>query len=172
MERNRLLGIAASAVIVAFGVYWAIARPLRLYNMPTASMAPTAPKGSRVVVRTTKNVRVGDIVVFRYPPHPSTTYAKRIVAAGGDNVEIRDKHLIVNGREVNEPYVVYEDETVYPNQPALPEPFRSRDQFGPYRVPAGSYFVLGDNRDQSADSRYWGVVPPANVIGRVIYVFK
>ena len=133
-------------------------------------MEPTLPVNCRVIVKLTNDVEVGHIAVFRYPIQPKTMFAQRVVAGPGDEVEIRDKHLIVNGREANEPYAVHTDETVYPRDANLPEPYRSRDQFGPYRVPADSYFVLGDNRERSSDSRYWGTVPHANIAGRVVFV--
>lgn len=169
--RNRLLAIAASVVLAAASIAWAIVRPVRTYRNSTASMIPTLPLNSTMVVCRTKDVHVGDIIAFHYPLDPRVAYAKRIVAGPNDSVEIRDKKLFVNGREVNEPYVVYKDLMVYPKRPVLPEPYASRDQFGPYRVPVSSWFVLGDNRDRSSDSRFWGPVPSKNVIGRVIYVF-
>ena len=86
-------------------------------------------------------------------------------------MEIRDKKLIIDGEPQNEAYVVYDDPQIYPNQPALPEPYRSRDQFGPYTVPAESYFTMGDNRDRSSDSRYWGTVPRALIKGRAFMVY-
>jgi signal peptidase I len=94
------------------------------------------------------------------------------VAVGGDTVEIRSKRLFVNGQAVADPYAVHLDPTTYPPMPTLPEPYRSRDHFGPFHVPTGTYFVLGDNRDRSSDSRYWGVVPPELLHGRVVLVFS
>jgi signal peptidase I len=77
----------------------------------------------------------------------------------------------VNGTALNEPYVLHDDPQVYPLQPALPEPYRSRDQFGPFKVPAGQYFAMGDNRDRSSDSRYWGTVPRTMIKGRAFMVY-
>jgi len=172
MNRNRVLGIAASVLLVALPITFIIGRPIHFYRIPTVSMSPTLPVNSHAVIRTTKDVRVGDVVAHRLPSNPKIVLAKRIVAASNDLVEIRDKKLFVNGRAVDEPYVRYEDPMVYPRRPSLPEPYASRDQFGPYRVPADSWFVLGDNRDRSSDSRYWGAVPRDYVIGRLIYVIK
>jgi len=170
--RNRVLGITASIVLVCIAIAYIVVRPIRLYTNKTGSMLPTWPVGCHLVVRTTKDVHVGDLAAFRYPLDPRVVYAKRIVAGPNDRVEIKDKQLIVNGRAVDEPYVIHEDPMIYPPQPALPEPYRSRDQYGPFRVPADAWFVLGDNRDRSSDSRYWGTVPTENVIGRVFYVIK
>jgi signal peptidase I len=167
---KRVLALVATAVLL---VGWWVVVPrygLRLFNIPTVSMAPALPVGCRVLVHPTKDVHLGDIIVSRFPPNPKINYAKRIVALGGDTIEIRDKKLLVNGREVSEPYAVFEDPMVYPRNSWLPEPYRSRDQYGPYRVPADSYFVLGDNRDHSSDSRWWGPVSRGEVFGRVVYV--
>lgn len=158
------LGVTATALSVFFG----------LYNMPTASMEPTIHAGERFVMRRTTKVSRGDVIVFDYPLSPSTQFAKRLVALGGDTVEIRDKQLYLNGRKVDEPYVIHDDPMIYPRrgptEPPLPEPYRSRDQFGPFAVPPGTYFVLGDNRDRSSDSRYWGTVPQRLVRGVVVMV--
>jgi len=135
-------------------------------------MAPTLPVGSHVLARLTDDVAVSDIIVFRYPLDPKYVYVQRILARGGDTVEIRDKKVIVNGHEVTEPYASHDDYMVYPRRDDLPEPYRSRDQYGPSRVPPDSFFVLGDNREHSFDSRYWGAVPRANVVGRIIATYS
>lgn len=91
----------------------------------------------------------GDIIIFEYPKDPSVDYIKRIVAIPGDTVEIRNKQLYRNGEAVNEPYTRFtEPDHVAP----------VRDNFGPVTVPAEKYFVMGDNRDNSLDSRFWGFV--------------
>jgi len=92
----------------------------------------------------------------------------RVLAVPGDRVEIRDKALYVNGTAVAEPYVRHDDPRTYPKLASLPEPYRSRDHFGPALIPPDQFFVLGDNRDRSSDSRYWGCVPRANIAGRIV----
>ncbi|HSP34758.1 MAG TPA: signal peptidase I, partial [Thermoanaerobaculia bacterium] len=109
--------------------------------------------------------------VFRYPLQPDTDFVKRVIGMPGDVVEVRDKKVSINGKPVDEPYVIHEDAQVFPLQPTLPEPYRSRDQFGPYAVPPGSYFAMGDNRDRSSDSRYWGTVPRSMIKGRAFMVY-
>ncbi|MCU1348741.1 MAG: signal peptidase [Acidobacteria bacterium] len=163
-----LAAAACVGLVVISGLFGVLGH---VYHMPTGSMVPTLPIGSSVYALPAHNAARGEIVTFRYPLEPKTMFAKRVVAIGGDTVEIRDKVLSVNGKPVAEPYVVHEDETIYPLSPALPEPYRSRDQFGPYRVPPGELFLLGDNRDQSSDSRYWGTVPRRNLTGRVTLAF-
>jgi signal peptidase I len=107
-----------------------------------------------------KTIHRGDIVVFRYPRDPEETYLKRVAAVGGDSLEIRDGRLYINAQAVDEPYVVHRF------------PLRSaHERVGPIQVPTGSLFVMGDNRDNSSDSREWGFVPVENVIGEPLFVY-
>ncbi len=107
-----------------------------------------------------KTIRRGDIVVFRYPKNPSETYLKRVAAVAGDRVEIRDGLLYINSAPVPEPYAVH--------HAPLHNPLES---WGPTVVPPDSLFVMGDNRDNSSDSRDWGFVPVRNVIGEPLFVY-
>jgi signal peptidase I len=169
---KRVLALAATVVLVGGGALIGPHLRFRVFRIPQAAMAPASPRGCRIVVHVTDDVRHGDIAAFRYPRDQRRLYVFRVVAEDGDVVELRNKRLLVNGRERNEPYVVHSDAQIYPRDPALEEPYRSRDQFGPYRVPADSFFVLGDNRDAASDSRYWGAVPHENILGRVVYVLR
>ncbi|HEX2059595.1 MAG TPA: signal peptidase I [Thermoanaerobaculia bacterium] len=118
-----------------------------------------------------RDVERGDIIVFRFPEQPDVDFVKRVVALPGETIAIRDKKVFIDGRALDEPYARFADERTYPAGPYLPEPYRSRDQFGPYRVPAGHYFAMGDNRDHSHDSRYWGAVPRSLIKGRAFMVY-
>jgi signal peptidase I len=164
----------AAVLVAAQVLYWMNARVVRVraYRVPTGAMSPIIKPGERVVVVLTSNAKAGDIIAFRYPIDLSANFVSRVVAVAGETVEIRDQRLFIDGREINEPYVVHDDTTIYPKSPVLPEPYRSRDQFGPFRVPAGHYFTLGDNRDHSHDGRFWGAVPANNVTGRVILIYS
>jgi signal peptidase I len=104
----------------------------------------------------------GDIVVFKYPNNKSIDYIKRIVGAPGDTVEIRNKQLLLNGRAVNESYTRH-------SQPALMLPVR--DNYGPVTVPPDKYFMMGDNRDDSQDSRFWGFVDRADLHGKAWRIY-
>jgi len=118
-----------------------------------------------------REVRRGDVVVFRWPVDPSRDFIKRAVGLPGDVVKFVDKHLYVNGRLVaDERYTYHTDPVTYPPGPAQ-SPGHSRDNFGPVRVPPGSYFCLGDNRDNSHDSRFWGVVPANHLKGRAFVIY-
>jgi signal peptidase I len=165
-----LLALAVLPFVVLFALL--ATGMVGTYRTLTASMNPTIPIGERMIAVRTGSVNRGDVIIFDYPLQPKVVLAKRLVAVGGDTVEIRSKELFVNGEAVGEPYAVHLDPTIYPASPTLPEPYRSRDHFGPYEVPKGTYFVLGDNRDRSSDSRYWGVIPGENLRGRVILLFS
>ena len=121
-----------------------------------------------------RTIKRGDVIVFRYPENPETDYVKRVVALPGETVTIKGKRVIIDGKPLDEPYVVYEDKETVPDQRQaafLPEPWRSRDHFGPLTVPAGHYFAMGDNRDHSYDSRYWGPVSRSLIKGRAFMVY-
>ena len=109
--------------------------------------------------------RPGDVIVFQYPQDPRKDYIKRCVAVGGQTLEIRDKKLSVDGVERVEPYAIHNDPQVRPTE------FDPRDNYGPTTVPPGSMFMMGDNRDYSSDSRYWGTVDFDLVKGRAMFIY-
>jgi signal peptidase I len=116
--------------------------------------------------------RRGDIVVFRSPERPTVDLVKRLVGLPGDQLRIVDKQLYVNGQPVpDDRYVEHKDPHTYANRPHLPDQQRIRDNFGPVTVPAGHYFCMGDNRDWSYDSRYWGPVPAKYLKGRAFLIY-
>jgi signal peptidase I len=107
----------------------------------------------------------GDIVVFIYPEDRSKDFIKRLIGLPGDTVEIRDKKIFINGLPWNDTHGVYVDSMI------LPAAVQPRDNFGPVTVPEGSLFVMGDNRDESYDSRYWGFVPMKDVLGKALIIY-
>jgi signal peptidase I len=125
----------------------------------------------------------GDVVVFRPPHDPDRNYVKRIVGIPGDTLEMRRKQLLVNGDPLDEPYVRFIDvsgDAIHPRMrwqsrhliAAQSRRYRpTRDTWGPIVVPDSSYFMLGDNRDNSEDSRYWGFVPRNRIHGRPWLVY-
>jgi len=116
-------------------------------------------------------VERGDLLVFRYPEDPRRTFLKRVVGLPGETVAIRDKQVTIDGRPLDEPYAFHSDDHVWPDDPSVAEVHRRRDQLPLLRVPPRAYFVLGDNRDDSSDSRYWGSVPADHVLGRPVLVY-
>jgi signal peptidase I len=109
--------------------------------------------------------RRGDVIVFRSPRDPGKDLVKRCIAVGGQTIEIKDKTVVVDGRPLDEPYVIHIDPNI---RPAALDP---RDNFGPFTVPAGDLFMMGDNRDNSEDSRYLGPVDMDLVKGRAMFFY-
>jgi len=125
----------------------------------------------------------GDIIVFRYPVDISQTFVKRVIGIPGDHLRLVDKQLILNGKPENEPYVYHNTDyldsyrdnfpgepNVHVSAPAL-DMLQNHVQNGDVVVPAGFYFAMGDNRDSSLDSRYWGFVPRDNIIGKPLVIY-
>lgn len=153
--------------------------------LPTGSMMETLLVGDRLISLRSwwaGEVRRGDIVAFRYPPDPNQSIIKRVIGTSGDRIKIINKALYLNGAKVTEPYVEHVTDYVdsyrdnFPSQPnsnvypGAVQMLRDSVRDGEVVVPQGQYFVLGDNRDQSLDSRYWGFLPNANIRGRLILI--
>jgi signal peptidase I len=118
-----------------------------------------------------RGIERGDIIAFRAPGQGAVPFVKRVVGLPGETVEIRDKIVWINGVKLAEPYKIHVDREVFSNAPWVPEALDARDNYGPARVPENSYFAMGDNRDNSNDSRYWGHVPREGVIGKPLFVY-
>jgi signal peptidase I len=118
-----------------------------------------------------RDARRGDVVVFKYPQDPQRDFIKRAVAVAGDTIEIRAKKVTVNRQSEDNPHVVHKDLQVYPDSQLLPPSMRNRDNFGPLTVPPDGVFCMGDNRDNSLDSRFWGAAPRSYLKGRALLVY-
>jgi len=154
---------------------------VQAFKIPSGSMKPTLQIGDHLLVnkfiygikipfvRKTllpiNNPRREDIVVFIYPMDRSKDFIKRVVGIAGDTIEIRNKKIYLNGSLYNDGHGVYTDRRFFP---ASIEP---RDNFGPVTVPAEHIFVMGDNRDQSYDSRFWGFVDLKDVLGKAFIIY-
>jgi len=106
-----------------------------------------------------RDPRQGDVIVFEYPEDPSKDFIKRVVGVPGDVVEGRDKKVFVNGKPFENPHEIHKESEI------VPKAQNPRDTFGPVTVPADAYFVMGDNRDRSYDSRFWGFVKSPKIKG-------
>jgi signal peptidase I len=116
----------------------------------------------------TRAVRRGDIVVFKYPQEPDRDFIKRVIGVPGDRLELRRKVMHINGEPLDEPYA----HVLAPPPPAGGPPVDDlRVTYGPVTVPDGQYFVMGDNRDNSEDSRYWGFLPASYVKGKALFIY-
>jgi signal peptidase I len=118
-----------------------------------------------------RSVERGDIVAFKSPTDGNIPFVKRVIGLPGDTVEVRNKDLYINGTVMDEPYKIHVDSTTYSSDSWTPEELKIRDNYGPVTVPPDSYFVMGDNRDNSNDSRYWGFVSWDEIIGMPLFVY-
>lgn len=190
-----LQSLAVTVVIAVFVITFLV----QAFQIPSESMKDTLLIGDYLLVDKVhfgrggiwgqvlpyRPVQRGDIIVFRYPVHPAQHFVKRVVGLPGDHVRLVNKRVYVNGEPVRESYVVYrgmgrdEYRDDFPSRefPATNVEARWWIQMqrlvrhGELEVPPDSYFVLGDNRDQSLDSRYWGFVPRQNIIGRPLLIY-
>jgi signal peptidase I len=151
------------------------------YKIPSRSMVQTLLVGDHILVNkflygvkipflrktiiSVSEPQRGDIVVFIYPKDQSKDFIKRVIGVGGDTIEIKNKKIFINGKEYSDSYGIYSDNTIYP---ATMQP---RDNFGPVTVPKNSIFVMGDNRDESYDSRFWGFVDLKDVEGKAFIIY-
>jgi signal peptidase I len=158
---------------------------VQAFSIPSGSMLPTLQVGDYLLVNRfsygirnpfTNHVWIsvgqpqrGDVVVFIFPQDPSKDYIKRVIGLPGDRVQMINKKVFINGKPYETPQAVYDDPLVIP-APSTPTE-SPRDNFGPVVVPPNSYFVMGDNRDHSYDSRFWGFVPMGSLKGKALIIY-
>lgn len=154
---------------------------IQAYKIPSRSMVPTLLVGDHLLVnKFIYGVKIpyfrktiipvtdpqrGDIVVFIYPNDRSKDFIKRVIGVAGDTIEIKNKKIFINSKEYTDTYGIYSDSVIYPGS------MQPRDNYGPVTVPPKSLFVMGDNRDESADSRYWGFVDLNDVEGKAFIIY-
>ncbi len=181
MNRNKLAEWLKSIIIALILALFIRTFIVQAYKIPSGSMIPTLLVGDYLLVNKLsfglRNPIKDDflykwglphrqeIVVFTYPLDNKLDFIKRVIGLPGDTVEIVNKRVFVNGKPLKEPYVQFTDDTIYPKE------ISPRDNFGPVKVPEGYIFVLGDNRDQSYDSRFWGFVPIHSLKGRALIIY-
>jgi signal peptidase I len=112
-----------------------------------------------------------DIIAFKSPTDGNIPFVKRVIGLPGEAIEVKDKSVYINGRKLDEPYKIHVDSTTYSADSWTPDELRVRDNYGPVVVPPNQYFVMGDNRDNSNDSRYWGFVTWDEIIGKPLFVY-
>ena len=173
----------AWAIILALVIRtWVV----QAFKIPSGSMEPTLLIGDHLLVlKSAYGVRLpfsgrviipvgdpkrGDVIVFRFPEDRDKDFIKRIIGLPGETVEIRNKVIYINGKPIPDPWGHYSDRMI------LPPGLQPRDNFGPVKVPPGHYFVMGDNRDQSYDSRFWfggkgGFVPRRDILGKAWIIY-
>lgn len=179
------------SIVIAFIIAMFIrAFFVEAFKIPSASMEPTLLIGDHVLAnRFIYGIRIpisgkiiipishpkdGDVVIFRWPKDRSIYFIKRCEGVPGDVLEMKNKVLYRNGKRVIEPYVVHRDPHIYPRSTEVrlfKTLWGSRDNWGPVKVPPHDYFMMGDNRDNSYDSRYWGFVPERNIVGKAFIIY-
>jgi len=170
--------IVETAVFVFFVMTFVV----QAFQIPTGSMEPTLLVGDFLLVNKLAYARPAsglerailprnDIVVFKYPNELSKDYVKRIIALEGEKIEIKDKQVYINDEPIPDEHKVHSDNQVYTKNDYYQYDDVIRDNSGPVVVPPGHFFVMGDNRDSSLDSRYWKFLPIDNIKGRpwIIY---
>jgi signal peptidase I len=190
-----LQSLAVTLVVALFVITFV----LQAFQIPSESMENTLLTGDYLLVDKIhyglggawskllpyRQIRRGDIIVFRYPANPQQHFVKRVAGVPGDRIRLKGKQLYVNGRALRENYVVYRSplydafrddfpQTDAPSANVEPRwwlQMRSLVRRGELTVPPNKYFVLGDNRDESLDSRYWGFVPRESVIGQPLLIY-
>jgi len=169
--KEELKGILVAVLIALFIRAFFV----QAYKIPSGSMEPTLLVGDHLLVlKCAYGIRIplvgkylleysspkrGDIIVFIYPRDPKKDFIKRVIALPGENVRIIGRTVYINGTPLQDPWGVWSENDFL------------RVNFGPVTVPQGHYFVLGDNRDNSMDSRYWGFVPKSNILGKALIIY-
>ena len=175
------------AIVVAFAIALVIRTfVIQAFKIPSGSMISTLLVGDHILVNKfllgtpvdvpftnihlfrmpgLRKPQRGDVIVFKYPEDPTRDFIKRVIGIEGDVIESHDKTIFVNGRKLIEPYTQHVDSFIKPADTD------KRDNFGPITVPKESVFVMGDNRDQSYDSRFWGFVDLSKVKGKAIIIY-
>jgi len=154
---------------------------VQAFKIPSGSMKPTLKIGDHILVnkfiygvklpyvRKTiipiSDPERGDIIVFKYPEEPDKDFIKRVIGIPGDTVKIKEKQVFVNGKPFHHEYSMHTDSNVIPGR------VNHRDNFGPVTVPEDAYFVMGDNRDNSYDSRFWGFVKESAIKGEAFIIY-
>lgn len=191
-------GVVAEWVVTFILLLFGTTTLVQAFVIPTGSMedtllvgdhllvdklayAPAGPVSKHLLPYT--DVKRGDIIVFRYPIDIRQTFVKRAIGVPGDHIRVEKKQVILNGKMLNEPYVVHKTEYIdsyrdnFPGDPNVPlyppaQVMLEKDvQHGEVVVPPDHYFAMGDNRDSSLDSRYWGFVPRENIIGKPLIIY-
>ena len=175
--REFVEAILTAFLIAAFIISFLV----QAFKIPSGSMIPTLLVGDhlfvnkfiygvkipyfRVTIIPITDPKRGDVIVFIYPQDRSKDFIKRVIGAAGDKIEMKNKKLFINDQVYTDTFGIYNDDAIYPAN------VQPRDNFGPVTVPQGSLFVMGDNRDHSLDSRFWGFVDLKDVQGKAFIIY-
>ncbi len=179
--REYFESIIIAVILALFIRTWVV----QAFKIPTGSMEENLLVGDHLLVNKfafsptmsemernflpIKPVRRGDVVVFKYPENPGRDFIKRVIGLPGETLEVRRTRVFINGEPIGESYI--EELRLPSGAPHGEFPLRLRDDYGPVTIPPGEYFVMGDNRDNSQDSRYWGFMPHSHLKGKALMVY-
>ena len=181
--REYFESIVIAVVLALFVRTWVV----QAFKIPTGSMENNLLIGDHLLVNKFtfgpaasslerallpfRTIQRGDVIVFKYPEEPARDFIKRVIGLPGDTVELRDKKVSINGTPLDEPYVHFIEPPGATSEFREVTSFDVRERYGPVTVPANQYFVMGDNRDNSQDSRYWGFLPRDYIKGRALVIY-
>jgi signal peptidase I len=179
--REYFESIVIAVILALFVRTWVV----QAFKIPTGSMENNLLIGDHLLVNKfvfgptplaigravlpVREPRRGDVVVFKYPDEPDRDFIKRIIGLPGETVELRNKKVYINGQPIDEPYVHFLSPPSSDYQEVTS--FDVRERYGPVTVPPNQYFVMGDNRDNSQDSRYWGFLPRGYIKGKAALIY-
>lgn len=154
------------------------------FKIPTGSMEPNLLVGDHLIVNKmifapnitgverallpVRPIRRDDVIVFKYPQDPERDFIKRVIGLPGERLELHRKTVYIDGKPLDEPFVFFLEP---PSTSGPPHTNDLREEYGPVTIPAGQYFMMGDNRDNSEDSRYWGFMPAGYVKGQALFIY-
>ena len=180
IPREYFESLVVAVILALFVRTWVF----QAFKIPTGSMEPNMLVGDHLIVNRmefgptasalerailpVRDLRRGDVVVFKYPEDPERDFIKRVIGLPGDRIELHRKKVYVNGQPIDEPYVEFMDA---PSTEGPPHTEDVREEYGPVNVPPDQYFMMGDNRDNSQDSRYWGFMPRSYVKGKALFIY-
>ena len=177
--REYFESIVIAVILALFVRTWVV----QAFKIPTGSMENNLLIGDHLLVNKfvfgptasasekklpVREPRRGDVVVFKYPDEPERDFIKRVIGLPGETLELRNKKVYINGQPLDEPYVHFLEPASNSQEVTS---FDVRERYGPVRVPEGQFFVMGDNRDNSQDSRYWGFLPRSYIKGRALMIY-
>jgi signal peptidase I len=180
VPREYFESLVIAVVLALFVRTWVF----QAFKIPTGSMENNLLVGDHLIVNKMivapaataidralmpmRPIRRGDVIVFKFPKDPERDFVKRVIGLPGDRLELHRKVVSINGQPLHEPYIHWLEP---PSQDGPPRTDDLREEYGPVTVPPDQYFMMGDNRDNSEDSRYWGFMPASYVKGEALFIY-
>jgi signal peptidase I len=184
MKKSVLREYFESLVIAVILALFVRTWVLQAFKIPTGSMEQNLLIGDHLIVNKMifapaltaverallpdRDIRRGDVIVFKFPKEPERDFIKRVIGLPGDRLELHHKKVFINGQPLTEPYIQY---LTPPSTDGAVHADDRTEEYGPVTVPPDQYFMMGDNRDNSEDGRYWGFMPKSYVKGHALFIY-